>query len=273
MMPLTKICAFLPRSFRVWIAHSLQDVNPIRVSIGSREMTHKQPLGTALITGASSGIGAVYATKLAERGYDLILVERDRLKLEAVTTQNGSSTGRSFRFLPSDLTECYDIACIEELLRSDPSITMLVNNAGLGSTASVLEADADRMQTLINLNVTALTRLTYAVVPQLVQRGHGTVINISSIVAVAPELLNGVYGASKAFVLAFPQSLRHELTDKGIRVQAVLPGATATEFWDIAGLPVENLRPGSVMTTEDMVDASLAGFDQGEFTTIPALPN
>src|ERR1700677_1693416 len=177
-------------------------------------MTHKQPLGTALITGASSGIGAVYATKLAERGYDLILVARDRLKLEAVTTQIGSSTGRSVRFLPSDLTECYDIACIEELLRSDPSITMLVNNAGFGSTASVLEADVDRMQTLINLNVTALTRLTYAVVPQFVQRGHGTIINISSIVAVAPELLNGVYGGTKAFVLAFTQSLYHELQAK-----------------------------------------------------------
>src|ERR1700677_3543692 len=114
-------------------------------------MTHKQPLGTALITGASSGIGAVYAVKLAERGYDLILVARDRPKLEAVATHIASSTGRSVRFLPSDLTKCYDIACIEELLRSDPSVTMLVNNAGFGSTATILETDVDRMQSLISL--------------------------------------------------------------------------------------------------------------------------
>jgi short-subunit dehydrogenase len=239
-------------------------------------MTDKQPLGTALITGASSGIGAMYAIKLAERGYDLILVARDRLKLEAVATQIGSKTGRSVRFLPSDLTECYDIACIEELLRSDPSITMLVNNAGFGSTASVLEADADRMQTLINLNVTALTRLTYAVVPQLVQRGHGTIINISSIVAVAPELLNGVYGGSKAFVLAFTQSLHHELQAKGIRIQAVLPPGTRTQFFSVAGTPIETMteeRRNHLMSTEDLVEAALAGLDQGELVTLPSLPN
>ena len=239
-------------------------------------MTHKQPLGTALITGASSGIGAVYATKLAERGYDLILVARDRLKLEAVTTQIGSSTGRSVRFLPSDLTECYDIACIEELLRSDPSITMLVNNAGFGSTASVLEADADRMQTLINLNVTALTRLTYAVVPQFVHRGHGTIINISSIVAVAPELLNGVYGGTKAFVLAFTQSLYHELQAKGVRVQAVLPPGTRTQFFSVAGTPIETMpeeRRNRLMSPDDLVDAALVGLDQGELVTLPSLPD
>jgi len=193
-------------------------------------MTDKQPLGTALITGASSGIGAVYATKLAERGYDLILVARDRLKLEAVATQIGSSTGRSVRFLPSDLTECYDIACIEELLRSDPSITMLVNNAGLGSTASVLEADADRMQTLINLNVIALTRLTYAVVPQFVQRGHGTIINISSIVGRMALPYASSYIATKFAVEGLSESMRYELEPFHIRVKMVEPGSIGTEF-------------------------------------------
>ena len=119
----------------------------------------------------------------------------------------------------------------------------------------------------------ALTRLTYAAVPGFVARGAGTLVNIASIVAISPETLNGVYGGSKAFVLALSQSLQHELAGKGVRVQAVLPGATATEFWDIAGLPVHNLPGEWVMTAEDMVDASLAGLDQGEQVTIPALPS
>jgi short-subunit dehydrogenase len=110
-------------------------------------------------------------------------------------------------------------------------------------------------------------------VPGLVARGGGTIVNIASIVAISPETLNGVYGGSKAFVLALSQSLQHELAQKGVRVQAVLPGATATEFWDIAGLPVSNLRAGTVMSAEDLVDAALAGLDQGEIVTIPSLPD
>src|SRR5438552_4063901 len=129
------------------------------------------------------------------------------------------------------------------------------------------------MEAMIDLNVTALTRLTYAVVPGFVARGGGTIINIASIVAVAPEILNGVYGGTKAFVLALSQSLRHELADKGVRVQAVLPGATATEFWNVAGTPIENLPEERVMSAEDMVEAALVGLDEGEFVTIPALPD
>jgi short-subunit dehydrogenase len=129
------------------------------------------------------------------------------------------------------------------------------------------------MDRLITLNVSALTRLAYAAAPAFVARGRGTIINIASVVAIAPELLNGVYGGSKAFVLAFSQSLHHELAEKGVRVQAVLPGATATDFWDIAGRPVDDLPGEIVMTAEDMVDAALAGLDQGEVVTIPALPD
>ena len=127
------------------------------------------------------------------------------------------------------------------------------------------------MSRMIALNVDALMRLTYAVVPAFVRRGLGTIINIASIVAVAPELLNGVYGGSKAFVLAFSQSLRKELAEKGVRVQVVLPGATATDLWSIAGRPVEQLPKEIVMSVDDLVDAALAGLDQGEFVTLPAL--
>jgi short-subunit dehydrogenase len=129
------------------------------------------------------------------------------------------------------------------------------------------------MEDMIALNVTALTRLTYAVVPGLVARGHGGIINISSIVAVAPEMLNGVYGASKAYVLAFSQSLRHELLPKGIAVQAVLPGATRTPLWHPAGVDIDQAMKGRVMAPEALVDAALAGFDAGEFATVPALPH
>jgi uncharacterized protein len=230
-------------------------------------------LGTALITGASSGIGAVYADRLARRGYDLILVARSSDKLAQVSGRLARETGRSVETITADLNDKSDLARVENMLRDDASITVLVNNAGVGSSAPLLNADIDRMTDMIALNVTALTRLTYAVAPAFVARSKGTIINIASIVAVAPELLNGVYGGSKAFVLAFSQSLKHELADKGVRVQTILPGATATDFWGIAGTPVEHLPQEIVMTAEDMVDASLAGLDQGEFATIPALPD
>ena len=142
----------------------------------------------------------------------------------------------------------------KQTLRNDASITLLVNNAGVGGTAPLVASDIDKMEQMINLNVTALTRLTYAAVPGFVARGGGAIINIASIVAVAPEVLNGVYGGSKAFVLAFSQSLKHELADKNIKVQVVLPGATATDFWGIAGTPVEHLPNEIVMSAEDLVD-------------------
>jgi short-subunit dehydrogenase len=233
--------------------------------------TTKHP-GTALITGASSGIGAVYADRLARRGYDLILVARNQDRLQQLAARLHQQTGRTVKTVAADLTAASDLAKVEALLRDDASISMLVNNAGVGATAPLLQADIGKMEEMLNLNVNVLTRLTYAVAPAFVARKQGAIINIASIVAVAPEMLNGVYGASKAYVLAFSQSLKHELGDKGVRVQAVLPGATATEFWGIAGMPVEHLPTSIVMSAEDMVDAALAGFDQGEFATIPSLP-
>ncbi|QRM44249.1 SDR family oxidoreductase [Rhizobium sp. BG4] len=227
--------------------------------------------GIALVTGASSGIGAIYADRLAKRGYDLILVARNGERLSALASRISGETGRKVETVVADLGAQADLAKVEAVLKGDRNITLLVNNAGVGGTAPLLSADVDKMQQMIDLNVTALMRLTYAAVPGFVARGGGAIINIASIVAIAPEILNGVYGGTKAFVLAFSQSLKHELTDKNIRVQAVLPGATATEFWGIAGMPVEHLPGEIVMSAEAMVDASLKGFDQGEFATIPAL--
>ncbi|MFK8332234.1 SDR family NAD(P)-dependent oxidoreductase [Pseudomonas sp. BJa5] len=229
--------------------------------------------GTALITGASSGIGAIYADRLSRQGYDLILVARNGERLHALAKRLTDETGRSIEVVVADLGTRTDLKRVEDILRSDASITLLVNNAGLGATDPLLESDIDALQPMIDLNVTALTRLTYAAVPGFVARDAGTLINIASIVAIAPELLNGVYGASKAFVLALSQSLRQELASSNVRVQAVLPGATATDFWAIAGKPVDQLPGAIVMQADDMVDAALAGLAQGEFITIPALPD
>jgi short-subunit dehydrogenase len=229
--------------------------------------------GTALVTGASSGIGAVYADRLARRGYDLILVARSHDRLACLAHRLATETGRSVQTIAADLEDKADLLRIETVLRTDPRITLLVNNAGTAAVAPLLESDVDKMEAMIRLNVGALTRLTYAAAPSLVARGGGTIINIASVVAVSPEALNGVYGATKAFVLAFSQSLQHELAGKGLRIQAVLPGATATDLWDKSGKPLHQLPSAIVMSPGDLVDAALAGLDQGEVVTIPALPD
>jgi hypothetical protein len=231
------------------------------------------PKGTALITGASAGIGAVYADRLVKRGYDLVLVARNEKRLKDLALRLTSETGGLVTVIRADLNHRGELAKVETRLREDPSITMLVNNAGAASVAPLLNADVQKMEEIISLNVTALTRLTYAAVPAFVKRGAGTIINVASIVGISPETLNGVYGGTKAFVLAFSHSLQHELAGKGIRIQAVLPGATATELWEKAGLPYQKLPPEIVMTPEALVDAALVGLDQGEQVTIPPLQN
>jgi short-subunit dehydrogenase len=173
--------------------------------------------------------------------------------------------------LPADLNNKADLAKVEATLRDDASITLLVNNAGIGAITPLLGTHVEKMDDIISLNITALTRLTYAAAPAFVARGAGTIINIASVVGISPETLNGVYGASKAYVLAFSHSLQHELADKGIRIQALLPGATATDLWEKAGLPHQKLPSEIVMSPEDVVDAALVGLDQGELVTIPSL--
>ena len=229
--------------------------------------------GTAVITGASSGIGAIYADRLARRGHDLILVARNRERLKALAGRLANDTGRHVKGLAADLTDMSDLAALERLLRTDTTVTLLVNNAGFGATSALVNSNIDEMERMIHLNVIALMRLTSAVVPAFVKRGGGTIINMASIVGIAPELLNGVYGGTKAFVLAFSISLHKELANKNIRVQVVLPGATATDFWAIAGTPVEQLPGQIVMKATDLVDSAIAGLDQGELVSIPSLPD
>ena len=225
--------------------------------------------GVAVVTGASAGIGAIYAERLARRGHDLILVARDRQRLNALAERISSQTQRAVEVIAADLGQRDQLAQVERRLQQDADVTVLVNNAGIGTHTPLLQSDVERMTAMVE--VTALMRLTYAAVPQMVARGRGTIINISSIASLAPEILNGVYGGSKAFVTAFSQSLHKELAGTGLRVQAVLPGATATDFWATGGLPVENLPREIVMRAEDLVDAALRGLDRGELISIPSL--
>jgi hypothetical protein len=230
--------------------------------------------GTALITGASTGIGAVYADRLAKRGYDVILVARSKNKLDDVAKQIQTSSGRNTETIQADLTVPADVKRIADRLAADASITAFVNNAGVASVTPLLASDSDYLDQIIQINVTAFTRLAVAAAQNFARKASGTIINIGSIVALAPELLNGTYSGSKGYVQNFSIALKNELADKGVKVQVVLPGATATPLWEKSGVSVHSILPAeAIMTTEDMVDASLAGLDQGEFITIPALPN
>jgi short-subunit dehydrogenase len=236
-------------------------------------MSSHSSKGTALVTGASTGIGAVYADRLAQRGYDLILVARSLDKLDNVANQVKSATGRNVESVQADLTIPAEVQKIVDRLTTDRAITAFVNNAGVASASKLIESDPNFLDEMIQLNVTAFTRLGVAAAKTFAARSNGLIINIGSVVALAPELLNGTYSGTKAYVQNFSAALKRELADKGVTVQVVLPGATATNLWGKAGVDINTLPAEWVMTTEDMVDASLAGLDLGEFATIPALPN
>jgi short-subunit dehydrogenase len=229
--------------------------------------------GTVVITGASGGMGAVYADRFAKRGYNLLLIARDGKRLGDVANKVSEQHGVSVEALVSDLTDKSALLKLEARLQADKSVSILVNNAGFGGTMSLVDSSIDELEKMIFLNVTALTRLTAAVLPNLIAKKAGAVINIASAVAVNPDALNGTYSGTKAYVLNFTQSLFKTLKGTDVQVQAVLPGATRTDFWDRAGLPVHNLPEKNVMSAEDCVDAALAAFDAKELVTIPALPD
>ena len=226
-------------------------------------------LPAVLITGASSGIGTVYAERFARRGHDLVLVARDTGRLDALATRLRHDTGVAIDVLPADLTQRADLAAVETRLRDDARIGILINNAGIAQSGGFTEQSADSIEQLITLNTLALTRLAAAVAPRLASAGEGAIINIGSVVGLAPEFGMSVYGATKAFVLFLSQGLSLELTPKGVYVQAVLPAATRTEIWERAGIDINTLS--EVMDVGELVDAALVGFDRRETVTIPPL--
>jgi len=228
-------------------------------------------LGTALITGASAGIGAVYADRLARRGYDLILVARDAARLEGIAAKLGGETGRRIEVLRADLTDAGDLDAVAQRLARDPAITLLVNNAGMSLNGNALTSDAPAITRLIALNVNAPVILANAAGKAFAARGRGAIVNIASVLALVAERFDGAYNGTKSFLLTLSKWLSAELGPKGVHVQAVLPGATRTEIWERSGQDVDALPAEMVMGVDDLVDAALAGFDQGETVTIPPL--
>lgn len=226
-------------------------------------------LPSVLITGASSGIGATYADRFARRGHDLVLVARDSARLEALAARLRKETGVAVDILPADLTQADALATVEARLRDDARIGILINNAGIAQSGDFLAQSADAIERLVTLNTTALTRLAAAIAPRLVGAGNGAIVNIGSVVGLAPEFGMSVYGASKAYVLFLSQGLSQELAPKGVHVQAVLPAATRTEIWERAGIDITTLA--EVMDVGELVDAALVGFDRRETVTIPPL--
>lgn len=229
--------------------------------------------GKALVTGASTGIGAIYADRLAKRGYDLVVVARNEKQLHDLAARLRTETGRSVEVLQADLTKPSDLQKVEQKLATDASITTLVNNAGMAANAKLADHDAQSIDSIIGLNVVAVTHLASAAAKAFVQRQRGTIVNLASVLALWPEISNATYAGTKAYVLALTQTMSAELADTGVTVQAVLPGATRTEIWERSGLDVEAFPAEMVMDAGEMVDAALAGLDAGELVTIPSLPD
>ncbi|MFJ2447620.1 SDR family NAD(P)-dependent oxidoreductase [Pseudomonas sp. NPDC087626] len=224
---------------------------------------------TVLITGASTGIGAVYAERFAERGHDLVLVARDQARMDALAARLRSTHQVAIDVIPADLTQLGDLTTVESRLRDDARIGILVNNAGAALSGQFIEQSTESIAQLVALNTTALVRLASAIAPRLAKTGDGAIINIGSVVGLAPEFGMTVYGATKAFALFLSQGLSLELSPRGVYVQAVLPAATRTEIWDRSGVDINTLN--EIMEVGDLVDAALVGFDRREPVTIPPL--
>lgn len=236
-------------------------------------MSNTETKGTALITGASSGIGAVYAQRLAHRGYNVILVARDEARLQLLAGQLHAAHGATAEVLAADLTAEAGLVAVERRLEQDNAIRLLVNNAGIAALGPLAEMPPAVINTMIQLNVLAAARLVAAAARAFGLRGTGAIVNVASVLALVSERFNPVYNATKAFVLSLTQSMQRELGPLGVYVQAVLPGATRTEIWSRAGGDISALPPEMVMGVDEMVDAALAGFDQREAVTIPSLPD
>ncbi|MDX8433204.1 SDR family oxidoreductase [Mesorhizobium abyssinicae] len=233
-------------------------------------MSTKDNEGTAVITGASSGIGAVYADRLAGQGYDLVLVARRADRLQEVADRLAYAYGRKVTTIVTDLADDADLRRVEQAIATDESVTLLVNNAGMGGIETVANADADAAESMIKVNVVALTRLTRAALPGLLARNRGAIVNIASVVAYGIAV-GGIYSGTKAYVVNFTEALQKEVAGTAVKAQVVLPGPIRTEFWDASGISLDRINQDWVMSADDLVDAALAGLAQGETVTAPGL--
>ncbi|WP_030505238.1 SDR family NAD(P)-dependent oxidoreductase [Microbispora rosea] len=231
-----------------------------------------QKTGTALVTGATAGLGAAYAEELAARGHDLLLVARDQARLESSAAGLARRFGVEVSALSADLATPKGMRSVEDRLAADSSIDMLVNNAGSALFGPLSAADPDRLEWLVTFNLTSVTRLAAAAAKAFAGRGSGTIVNVSSALALNILPVGAVYSGTKAYVIAFTQALAQEFAGSGVRVQVVVPGALETAIWDGSGIELDQLPKEAVMAPHDAARAALAGLDAGELVTIPSLP-
>jgi len=227
----------------------------------------------ALVTGASTGLGAVFATALAGQQYDLIIVARNRERLEALAERLRQSSGIAVEVMVADLTQAVALRTVEARVAEDQALELLVNNAGFGTTGPFATLDPDREEAEIRLNIVALMRLTRAALPGMIARDRGAIINVSSMAAFVPGPYDATYGATKAFVNSFTEALHEELRGTRVRVQALCPGFTHTEFQQRAGIDVSTLPAYVWMTPEAVVEASLAALRRGQIVCVPGRLN
>jgi len=227
----------------------------------------------ALVTGASSGIGAEFARQLAARGMHLVLTARRSELMEELADELHTRHGTRTEILTRDLS---DSAQVTELMRDVESrnidVELLINNAGFGLVTEVENTDPHRVQELLRLNIAALTQLTYWVLPQMLERQHGAIVNVSSLVAFQPVAYMPAYAASKAFSLHFSEALWAEVRDRGVTVMALCPGTTATGFFNVAGVPGW-LKKQRSQTPEQVVKAALKALEKRRQYTVTDWPN
>jgi short-subunit dehydrogenase len=233
------------------------------------EATMSQQL--ALITGASSGIGATYAKQLAARGINLILVARDEARLNVLAQSLRETYGVVVNVLAADLTDQDGLLRVGREIDENKLITMLVNNAGMTVEGEFVDGDLVQIQRMLTLNIVALTQLAHAAAQVFRARRNGTIVNIASVLALVSESANGAYNASKAYVLSLTRNMDRELTGSGVHMQAVLPGLTRTEIFERAGKSINDLPAEMLMEVDDLVSAALHGLDAGELVTIPSV--
>ncbi len=231
----------------------------------------KSPHGTAVITGASAGIGALFADRFAKRGYDLMLIARRANRLETIAKSLKKQYGVAIGWIATDLGNPIELDDVVRTIASDKSVTLLVNNAGTSTLGKVAESKPEDLTAMINVNIVALTRLTIAVLSGFKERDRGTIVNIGSVLGLHSLPISSIYSGAKGYVLNFTRGLQDEVAGTGVRVQLVLPAAIATDIWAISGVPLSQLDPKTVMTAEDAVNAILAGFDSGESITLPSV--
>lgn len=229
----------------------------------------------ALVTGASSGIGEVIARRLAAEGTDLVVVARDRKRLEALAEELTAGQGVEVEVLRADLSKKAGVASVVERLQDESAkVDFLVNNAGFGTYGPFVELDPDEEAREIEVNCQALVRLCHAAAPGMVRRRHGSILNVSSLASRAATPNNAVYAATKAFVSHFSDALHEELRTSDVTVTVIEPGFTRTEFQVRAGLTADAGMPDFVwQTAEEVAEAAIAGARAGKALVVPGTHN